>query len=165
MMRKKVVSMVMLVLLLPMTAAAQKKGSIELSSVSEVEITTTNAKGEKEVKRVAAAAAKVIPGDVVIFTTQYANIDKKPMEHVVITNPVSEHVVYVENSAEGKGMKIEYSVDQGKSYAAPDKLMKTDAQGVSKRAAARDYTNIRWTLDKPLAPGGTGSVSFRAMVK
>jgi isoleucyl-tRNA synthetase len=33
-----------------MTAAAQKKGSIELKSVSEVEVTTTNAKGEKEVR-------------------------------------------------------------------------------------------------------------------
>jgi len=165
MMTKTVVSMVLLVLLLPMTAAAQKKGSIELRSSSEVEVATTNAKGEKEVKRVDAAASKVIPGDVVIFTTQYANVDKKPAENVVIMNPVSEHVVYVENSAEGLGMKVEFSVDQGKRYAAPDKLVKTDAQGVSRRAAAREYTHIRWTLGKPLAPGGKGSVSFRAMVK
>jgi uncharacterized repeat protein (TIGR01451 family) len=164
-MTKMVMSMVLLVLLLPMTAAAQQKGSIELKSVSEVEVTTTNAKGEKEVKRVEAAAAKVIPGDVVIFTTQYANIDRKPAENVVITNPVSEHVVYVENSAEGQGMKIEFSADQGKRYAAPDKLTKTDAKGVSKRATARDYTHIRWTLGKPLAPDGKGSVTFRAMVK
>jgi uncharacterized repeat protein (TIGR01451 family) len=159
-------SMVLLVLLLlPLTATAQKKGSIELRSISEVEVATTNAKGEKEVKRVDAAAAKVIPGDVVIFTTQYANIDKKPVEKVVITNPVSEHLIYVENSAEGQGMKIEFSVDQGKRYATPDKLTKTDAKGVSRRALARDYTHIRWTLGKPLAPGGKGSVTFRAMVK
>jgi uncharacterized repeat protein (TIGR01451 family) len=164
MMTRTVMSMV-LVLLLPMTAAAQKKGSIELRSVSEVEVTTTNAKGEKEVKRVEAAAAKVIPGDVVIFTTQYVNIDTKPAEHIVITNPVPEHVVYVENSAEGQGMKIEFSVDQGKRYAAPDKLTKTDAKGVSRRASAGDYTHIRWTLGKPLAPGDKGSVSFRARVK
>ncbi len=118
-MTKTVVSMVLLVLLLPTIATAQKKGSLELISISEVEVTATNTKGEKEVTRVDAAAAKVIPGDVVIFTTQYANIDKKPVENVVITNPVSEHVVYVENSAEGQGMKIEFSVDQGKALCSP----------------------------------------------
>ena len=164
-MTRTVMSTVLLVLLLPTIAAAQKKGSLELKSVSEVEVTTTNAKGEKEVKRVEAAAAKVIPGSVVIFTTQYVNIDKKPVERVVITNPVSEHLVYVENSAEGQGMKIEFSVDQGKRYAAPDKLTKIDAKGVSRPDTARDYTHIRWTLGKPLAPGGKGSVAFRAMVK
>lgn len=165
MMTKTVASMVLLVLLLPMVATAQKKGSLALRSISEVEVTTTNAKGEKEVKRVDATTAKVIPGDVVIFTTQYENIDKKPVERVVITNPVSEHVVYVENSAGGQGMKIEFSVNQGKRFAAPDRLTKTDARGVSRRATAGDYTHIRWILGTPLAPGGKGSVSFRATVK
>jgi uncharacterized repeat protein (TIGR01451 family) len=164
MMTKTVMSMVLLVLL-PMVATAQKKVSLELRSISEVEVFTTNAKGEKEVKRADATSAKVVPGDVVIFTTQYENIDKKPVERVVITNPVSEHVVYIGNSAEGQGMKIEFSVDRGKRFAAPDKLTKIDAKGVSRRATAGDYTHIRWTLGTPLAPGGKGSVSFRAAVK
>ncbi len=79
-------------------------------------------KGEKEVKRVDTAKAKVVPGDIVIFSTYYTNIGSKPAANVMITNPVPEHMVYMDRSAEGKGTTIEFSVNGGKSYSAPDKL-------------------------------------------
>lgn len=164
-MRKTLVALVIAVLLAPALAAAQQKGMIELLSRSEVEVTTTNAKGEKEVKRVEAAKANVTPGDTVIFTTTYINHGKKPAENVTIRNPVPEHMTYVDRSAEGKGAKIEFSVDGGKSHGAPEKLIKTVGPGKTRPAGAADYTGIQWTLTKPLAPGGKGSVSFKATVK
>ena len=151
-------------LLLPAPAPAQKKAGIVLTSVSEVEVVKQNAEGKKEVKRVDAAKAAVVPGDTVIFTVSYANTDPKPADRVIVINPVPEHMTYLNNSAEGTGTVIDFSVDGGKTYAAPGKLTVT-ANGRQRPVTAADYTHIRWTLSKPLAPGGKGSVSFKAMLK
>jgi uncharacterized repeat protein (TIGR01451 family) len=159
-----IISMMFTLLLLPTAVRAQQQ-SIELKSVAEVEVVTTNAQGSKEVNRIDASKSKVVPGDIVIFTTTYTNVGKKPAEQVVITNPVPEHMNYVDLSAEGKGTKIDFSVDKGKNYGDPDKLTLTDAQGMKRKAGPADYTDIRWTLIKPLPTGGTGSVSFRAKLQ
>jgi uncharacterized repeat protein (TIGR01451 family) len=164
-MKRTAISIALVVLLLPAAARAQQQGSIELKSIAEVEVTETNAKGVKEVKRVDAAKSKVVPGDVVIFTTTYTNIGKQPADKVMITNPVPEHMDYLDKSAEGKGAKIDFSVDKGKNYGTPDKLMVTDAQGKTRKAGPADYTTIRWIMVKPVPPGGTGSVSFRARLQ
>jgi uncharacterized repeat protein (TIGR01451 family) len=129
-----------------------------------VEVVKLNAEGKKEVKRIDAAKAAVVPGDTVIFTVSYANTDTKPADRVIVINPVPEHVIYADKSAEGTGTTIEFSVDGGKTYAAPGKLTVTSA-GKQRPAIAADYTHIRWTLSKPLAPGGKGSVSFKAQIK
>ena len=162
---KKIIAGISVTLLLSITAWAQQKESIELRSTAEVDVVSTNAKGEKEVNRVDVAKAKVLPGDTVFFMTAYTNIGKQPADTVVITNPVPEHMVYADKSAEGKGTRIEFSVDGGKSYAARDKLMVTDAQGKKRAATVADYTHIKWIVIKPVTPGAKGSVSFKAKLE
>jgi len=152
-------------LLLPMAVRAQQQGGIEIKSMAQAEVVETSKKGEKLIKRVDVAKATVAPGDVVVFTTTYKNVGKHPAEKVEITNPMPEHMLYVDQSAEGKGMKIEFSVNKGTSYGSPDTLMVIDALGNKQRATIFDYTNIRWTAVKPLAPGGNGTVSFKAKLK
>ena len=112
-------------------------------------------KGEKVVKRVdVAKATATVPGDTVVFTTHYTNTGKQPATNVVITNPIDEHMTYVDHSAEGSNTRIEFSTDGGKTYSAPEKLMVKNAQGMVRQARAEDYTGIRWTVTKPLAAGG-----------
>jgi uncharacterized repeat protein (TIGR01451 family) len=164
-MNKTAIIMMMALLLAPAAARAQQKGGIELISVSEVESTQTNAQGQKEMKRIEASKANVVPGDTVIFTNYYTNTGKEPATGAVIKNPVPEHMVYVDKSAEGKGTKIEFSVDNGKTFAAAGRLKVKDASGKERVAVAADYTHIRWIVEKPVAKGGKGSVSFRAKVK
>jgi hypothetical protein len=84
---------------------------------------------------------------------------------VVITNPVPEHMLYLDQSAAGTGTAIEFSVNGGKSYGTPDKLNVTDASGKSRKAVASDYTHIKWTVSKPVEPGGRGEVLFKAKVQ
>ena len=164
-MTKKILTVLSLLLLLSLPAAAVDKEAVNLTSVAEVEVTVRNDKGEEEVKRVEASKAHVTPGDTVIFTNAYANTGKEPATGVIVTNPVSEHMVYMDGTAEGKDARIEFSVDKGKSFGAPDQLKVKGQDGKEKPASAADYTHIRWTLSKPLAPGGKGNVSFRARVK
>lgn len=164
-MRKFVQVVLALALLAPPAASAQQKGSLTIRSVSEIEIKQKNAEGKEEVKRVDATKTKVLPGETVIFTNYYAYNGDKPATDVVIKNPVPGHMTYMDGTAEGKGARIEYSVDKGKTYATADKVRVRAANGQERRAAAADYTNIRWTLETPLNKGGKGSVSFRAKVK
>lgn len=152
-------------LLLPAAAWSQQKGGVEIKSVSEIEVTQTNADGKTEVKRLDATKKNVAPGQTVIFTNYYTYTGDKPATDVVIKNPVPEHMLYVDGTAEGKGTKIEFSVDKGKTYATADKLKIKTADGKERRAAAADYTHIRWIIEKPLQKGGKGSVSFMARVK
>lgn len=163
---RKIIQVVLgLALLLPAAAWAQQKGGIVIKSVSEIEIKQKNAAGKEEVKRVDATKTKVLPGETIIFTNTYTYSGDKPATDVVIKNPVPEHMVYVDGTAEGKGAKIEFSVDKGKTYATADKLKVKAADGKERRAAVADYTDIQWTIETPLQKGAKGSVSFKATVK
>ena len=152
-------------LLIPAAVLAQQKGGLVINTVSEVEITQTSADGKKELKRIDATTGNVAPGQSVIFTNYYTYTGDKPATDVVIKNPVPEHMLYEDGTAEGKGTKIEFSVDKGKTFAMAEKLKVKTAEGKQRQAAAADYTHIRWTLEQPLQNGGKGSVSFRARVK
>lgn len=148
----------------PPAAWGQEKGTIELTSVSEVEIASTNDKGERTVKRVDASKASVAPGEIVIYTVRYVNKGDQPAERVVIRNPVPRHMEYVDKSSAGAGTKIEYSVD-GRVFAELEKLTVRGQDGKDRPAGPADITVIRWTVGKPVPRGGRGSVSFRAKVK
>lgn len=163
-MRKRFIAGLLVVLLSPMLAWPQQ-GSIELKSVSEVEVVTKDAQGKTVVNRVEAAKSKVVPGNVVIITTTYRNIGTMPADNVAITNPIPQHTFYVDLSASGKDTRIDFSIDGGKTYNAPEKLTAKDDQGRTRPALPVDYTDIRWTRSKQLKPGESGSVSFRTRIK
>jgi uncharacterized repeat protein (TIGR01451 family) len=168
---KAMIGIMLALVLLPAGARAQQepqkqhKGKIVLTSITEVEVTETNAKGEKEMKRLEIGKSKVVPGNVLVYTTTYRNIGKQPAEDIVITNPVPAHMEYVDRSAEGKGTKIAFSADKGKSYGTPYELTIADAKGKKRGVDAKEYTHLQWTVVKPLPPGGSGRVSFKARLQ
>lgn len=145
------------------SAWAQQKGGIELTAVAEIEAEQVNKEGKKEIKRL--PAAKVLPGDEVIYTVYYTNAGREPAGEVVITNPIPQHMVYKEGSASGEGTVITFSVDSGKTYDVPENLTVRDADGKERRAEASEYTHIRWTLQKSLLQDAKGHVSFRAKLE
>ena len=163
-MKMRIAACMLVLVLLPLSAGAQQ-GDIVVTSVAEVEVKEKTAEGTFETKRVEASKAKVVPGEIVIFSTRYVNKGKQSATGVVVTNPVPEHMTYVDKSAEGKGTKIDFSVDGGKKYAAPEQLQVTSKDGKVRPALPADFTHIRWTVIGPLAPGAGGSVSFRAQIR
>ena len=164
-MKKNVFMILAFLLVLPLTAFAAAPGSIELRSSAEVEIEVINEKGEKEIKRVGAEEAEVYPGDEVIFMTHYRNVGEKPADNVVITNPVPKHMIYVANSAEGKGSNIVFSIDGGEKYDKPSNLKIRTIDGKERAASPADYTHMRWIFKRDLKKGEKGSVSFKAKLK
>jgi len=145
------------------TALAQTadRGCIELKTVAEVQETYVDARGNEATRLV--PAAKVVPGDEVIWTIVANNVCTTPAGDIAITNPVPEHMRYVGSSAFGPGSQIVFSLD-GNTFAAPDALVVAEADGTRRTARADEYSAIRWVLPRPMGPSESMMVRYRATV-
>jgi uncharacterized repeat protein (TIGR01451 family) len=144
-------------------ALAQEKGCILLKTVAEIEQITTDARGEKSTQLV--AAEKIVPGDEVIYTVSATNICDQAADHVVIDNPVPEHMNYVANTAIGPGTEVTFSIDSGFNFGKPEALKVANPEGGERLALPADYTNIRWVMRNPLKPGDVAFARFRAVLE
>ncbi len=108
------------------------------------------------------AAQRVVPGDVLIYTVEVRNAGQYAAESPVVVQPIPNHMMYLADSAVGPGVDVDYSVDGGHTFGPPETLKIAGAAG---RAAAADYTHIRWHLHNRLKPNAVAFVRFRAQVK
>ncbi len=109
-------------------------------------------------------ATRVVPGTEVVWTTTARNTCSKPADHVVIDQPVPEHMVFVADSAVGGGAQISLSTD-GKDYKAASQLTAHNADGSSRPAGATDVRFVRWTLTGVIAPQDEFTARFRAVLQ
>ena len=142
-------------------AQTAARGCIELKNVGEVEQTYVDAAGKNATRLV--PAAKVVPGDEIVWTITANNVCTTPAGDVAITNPVPEHMTYVGDTAFGPGATIEFSLD-GNSFAAPAALLVRNPDGSQRPARAEEYRHIRWVLGRPMGPSETLIVRYRAKV-
>jgi uncharacterized repeat protein (TIGR01451 family) len=161
---KRIVFAFLAVLLLAAAtgAALAQEAPIDITSSALVEVEVANAKGEKELVR--QPAAKVLPGEEVIFVNTYVNRGKAPADDVVINNAVPEHMIYIGASATGEKTVVLYSVD-GQTFGPLEQLTVTEADGSKRPAASVDVSHIRWRRTAPLAPQEEARVEFRARLK
>lgn len=145
------------------TALAQtaERGCIELKTAAQVQETYVDERGNEATRLV--PAAKVVPGDEVIWTIVANNVCTTPAGDVAITNPVPQHMRYVVSSAFGPGAQIVFSLD-GSTFAAPDALVVAEADGSRRPARADEYSAIRWVLPRPMGPSESMTVRYRATV-
>ena len=135
---------------------------VEFSNKAEVDITVMK-DGKKEIKRI--PAKKVAPDGEVIYTTTFKNTIDKPISNIMVTNPIPANMLYTADSATGANTVITYSVDNGKTYDAPEKLTVAGKDGKPRPAQAADFTHIRWIYKGDLATGKSSDVGFKAKVK
>lgn len=140
-------------------AAALAGSEVSLKSEVLVERTVTDAAGQE--RRVLEAPKVVTPGDPLLFKLIYVNTTAKPVENFVITNPIPPAVRFAGTDSPG----AVFSVDGGKIYAPLAALRVKGADGADRVAEAGDVTHVQFTLKQPIAPGGSGEVSFRGVVK
>ena len=101
-----------------------------------------------------------------LYTGRFRFGGEVPARALRIVLPVPAGMHYLPGSATGPGVEIAYSVDGGRSFAAPEALrVMSAAPGAllrTRRARAADYTHIQWLLAGEFVPGLAGLVSFRA---
>ena len=156
------ISAILMMLALSLQAVAQEQGHLNVTTTVQKQEVTVNDSGEAETRLV--AADSVVPGESVVYTITFQNISDEPAANVVITNPISEDLTYVNGSAFGPGTVIQFSTDGGQNYAAADELTVID-DGVSRPAGPDDFTHIRWVMQNELAVGAQGTARFTAVLK
>ncbi len=110
-------------------------------------------------------ANRVVAGDPVIYTLRVTNLGQLPVTGVVVTAPIPDRMRYVVDSAVGPGARITFSVDGGRTYAAPGRLRVAGADGRPRPATAADYTNLCWVLEDPLQSGSVAYLRYTAVLR
>ncbi|ACL03087.1 conserved hypothetical protein [Desulfatibacillum aliphaticivorans] len=164
-MRQTVCSILVLLLTalsLAMPAMAEE-GAIELKSEALMETTVVNDQGVEE--KVIGPVDKVVPGSAVIYRITYKHVGQEPATDVFVTNPIPEHMFYLDGTSKGTNAIIKFSVDGGATFDFPGNLKIKNADGTERNATAKDYTHVRWTFNEPLLPGSTGVLEFSAQLE
>lgn len=142
----------------PRFALAQAQGPKALV------ITAHNVTAEAATGRGAQALAK--PGDEIRYSLVFTNVTKASVKNVQFVDPIPSGMVYVLGSAAAdQPVRVEYSIDGGKSYSAqPGVLKVVDGKKVEQPAPRELYTHVRWTVLASVAPGGQVSAELRTLV-
>jgi len=102
------------------------------------------------------------PGDRLTVTLAYRNTGAVPLADLQLANPVPAGLAYRGPAAGAP--EPEVSAD-GRRFAPLGRLVIASPAGGTRAATADDVTQVRWRLDRPVAPGTGGSLGFRAVVK
>lgn len=143
-------------------AWAKPKIEVNITASKEVVEAVNGARVTKSLPAQSAAS-----GDTLNFTVFYKNTGNETATNAVINNPI-EGMSYIDNSANGKGSAISFSIDGGKTYKQPALLSYEIKQpnGTTERHTARpeEYTHVQWLL-KSVPPNASGILEFKARVK
>jgi uncharacterized repeat protein (TIGR01451 family) len=93
-------------------------------------------------------AGRLEAGDEVHYTVRVRNPGSNPVNDVQVTKRMPFGLHYLPGSATGPDCSIEFSSDGGVTFAA--------------KPAGGEYTHVRWSMRRPLAPGATALLRFRA---
>ncbi len=145
-----------LLLLAPLVVAAGPQNVQLSSSVMVEKISVVNGREQTVLEK----PGKVLPGDKLVFQTDYRNTGPQPATQFVVTNPIPAAVAWTGDASPGA---VE-SVDGGRSYAPLAQLKVKGSNGATRPAQPSDVTHIRWTMAS-IAPGASGLVRYRGVVR
>lgn len=141
-------------------AAAAPAGPLQVTSHLLVERHVAERDGTTRI--VTAEGVRARPGDRLIVSLAYRNTGPEPIADLVLADPVPAELAY--RAAAAASPPAELSVD-GHRFAPLDALTVALPGGGTRPAAAADVVAVRWRFARPLAPGGGGTVAFRAVLK
>jgi uncharacterized repeat protein (TIGR01451 family) len=142
----------------PRSAAAQAQAPKALV------ITAHNVTAETAGARDNSVVAR--PGDVIRYALVFTNVTAGPVKNIQFLDPIPQGTVYVLGSAAADHpVRIEYSIDGGKSYLAqPVISVVRDGKTVEQPAPRERYTHVRWTVLGSLASGAKVMAEFHTQI-
>ena len=139
-------------------ALAQEASPVSLSGDVKAVETSVDADGNETVKLV--EPSTIVPGDRLVFGTDYANSGDEPVKNFVVTNPLPAPV----RLASDADADLVVSVDGGENWGTLASLSVTLEDGSSRSAQHGDVTHVRWTLAE-IAPGESGRLEYPAIIR
>jgi len=148
------------------TAGAQDapvaRGSGPLLATIEAETLRVVDQPDGSTSRAWEPAARLSAGDEVYYTIRVHNPGKAEVADVVVTKRLPSGVHYKRGSAVGPACDVQFSIDGGTTFAAAEQLGLGAGRKPARKVVPSDYTHVRWILSRPLAPGATALLRFRA---
>jgi uncharacterized repeat protein (TIGR01451 family) len=93
-------------------------------------------------------ATRLAAGDEVHYTLRVTNPGKEPVTDVQVTKRMPQGLQFIPGSAAGPASLVEFSADGGMTFTP--------------RPKSGEFTHVRWSLRRPLPPGATALLRFRA---
>ena len=93
-------------------------------------------------------ATRLAAGDEVHCTLRVTNPGKAPVTDVQVTKRMPQGLQFMPGSAVGPASLVEFSADGGTTFTP--------------RPKGGEFTHVRWSLRRPLPPGATALLRFRA---
>ncbi|MBX3563611.1 MAG: DUF11 domain-containing protein [Sphingomonas sp.] len=148
-----------LVAIIPATLAAAPVGS-PVSITAQVLVETRKPAADGTVRIVLAPAARVTPGDRLVYQITVQNSGREAALNLVVANPVPAGLIYA--GAAAGSPEPELSVD-GVRFGTLSQLA-VRSEGVSRPALPADVRAVRWRIAS-IAAGRKAHLSFRATLK
>jgi hypothetical protein len=139
-------------------ALAQGDSPVSLSGDVKAVVTSVDDAGNSTTELV--EPGTIVPGDRLVFGTDYANTGVEPVKNFVVTNPLPGPVRLASDADES----LVVSVDGGTSWGTLASLTVTLEDGSSRSAQHTDVTHVRWTLAE-IAPGESGRLEYPAIIR
>jgi len=111
--------------------------------------------------------AQLKPGDVVRYVIVASNTGADAARNLTPVGQVPAGTAFQAGSVASKdGVRVEYSLDGGKTWsAAPTIKVHTAAGDAIKKADPATYTSVRWVDQKPLGPKTSATFAYTVRVK
>ena len=144
-------------------AAVPAPAPVQLHLSVQGQVVTRDAQGHARVAWRPVPVTGARPGDVLRYTLAGENRARLPVRGLALTQPVPAGTTFVAHSATGDA-QVTYSVDNGHTFDAAPVVRVAAPGGVVRTVPAppEAYTDVRWTLTAPVAPGsavrGSGAV-------
>jgi uncharacterized repeat protein (TIGR01451 family) len=143
-------------------AYAQGDSPVRFSNIAQKQVVTVDAEGKETVELTDVGI--MVPGDTVVYTSTFTNIGSEAVNNIVVNNPVPDNTKYMRFTAQGENTAVSFSIDGGNTFAAPADLTVTEANGITRAAKPKEYTDIRWVYQSDLAAGQSGTVNFKVTI-
>lgn len=139
-------------------AAQTSASQVALTGDVMAEKVVTDADGKERVELVAPTA--IVPGDRLVFGTDYANKGAEAVSNFTVTNPLPAAV----RLAPDADPALEVSIDGGKTFGVLTTLTIANSDGTTRPAAHADVTHVRWVLAS-IAPDASGRLTYPAIIR
>lgn len=142
----------------PLAAQDQAASPIVLSGDVKAVKIVTDETGKERVELV--EPGTIVPGDRLVFGTDYANRGKDAVTGFTVTNPLPAAV----RLAPDADPALELSVDGGKTWGVLAALTIAEPDGTTRPATHADVTHVRWVLAS-IPPGASGRLTYPAIIR
>ncbi|MBD2189075.1 DUF11 domain-containing protein [Pseudanabaena mucicola] len=129
---------------------AKQEAPIQLQLTAEKKSLLAVASGTVEWKALPNNAS-LRPGETVRYVVTASNTSDRNIKKLVVTQPIPKSSIYVLGSAtlpNIQGVKVDYSIDGGKTYTATPTIRVKNEKGEIVTVPAPDnmYTHVRWNF-------------------